>query len=170
VGADIYGWVEIRRPDSEWWDAAICIDDIVQRQYGMFASLFGVRNWVGVRDVVPEKERTLEHGCFRAIAPGRGEPQRASEYYRSERGDREDVVGETWVLWSELAVVNWDEEGEDYIDEEGLRCGEPGPGRRHERRADYLTGGWATLLKLMEILAGQFGAENVRLAVWFDQW
>lgn len=29
MGADIHGWVEVRRDVSEWWDAAIRIDDIV---------------------------------------------------------------------------------------------------------------------------------------------
>lgn len=41
MGTDIYGWVETRDPGSEWWDAAVRIHDIVYRQYGMFASLYG---------------------------------------------------------------------------------------------------------------------------------
>jgi hypothetical protein len=45
-----------------------------------------------------------------------------------------------------------------------------GPASRRERRGDYLKGGWATLFQLMALLAEQFGADNVRLSVWFDQW
>jgi hypothetical protein len=158
MGVDIHGWVEIRPPKWEWWTAAIRIDDIVQRNYAMFASLFGIRNYRDFGDAPnldPEHASAREHGRFRAIAPGRGEPPRASEHYSRERNVG-DVVGETWVLWSELAVIDWAEEGENLIE--------------HERRGDHLNGGWDALFKLMEILAGQFGAENVRLAVSFDQW
>jgi hypothetical protein len=111
----------------------------------------------------------LKTGGSGRLPQGRGEPQGTSESYRNDR-DGNGAVGETWVLWSELAVLNWDEEGGEYIDEDDLVRSTPGPGRRRERRGDYLNGGWATLFKLMETLAGQFGAENVRLVVWFDQW
>lgn len=159
MGADIYGWVETREPGSEWWDSAIRIHNIVYRQYGMFASLFGVRNY---------GNGATEVGRFRAIAPGRGTPPGASKYYLDECD--ESNVGATWVLWSELAAIDWDEQGEEYIDDSGVVHGGPGTGRRRERRGDYLNGGWATLFKLMAVLAEQFGADNVRLSVSFDQW
>ena len=163
MGADIYGWVETREPGSEWWDSAIRIHDIVYRQYGMFASLYGVRNGGNA---------VTEVGRFRAIAPGRGKPPGASQFY-AEEFDRYGVgVGETGVLWSELAVIDWNEEGELYIGDEPPHyvSAETGPDRRRETRGDYLNGGWATLFKLMAELAEQFGADNVRLSVWFDQW
>lgn len=163
MGADIYGWVEIRPPDSEQWDAAIRIHDIVYRQYGMFASLFGVRN---------DGNGATEVGRFRAIAPGRGAPPGSSGYYAEELDGSGGGVGETWVLWSELAAIDWDEEGKHYIAVEPPHSVSvvPGPERRHERRGDYRNNGWATLFTLMRVLAEQFGADNVRLAVWFDQW
>lgn len=161
MGADIYSRVETRTPGSEWWDSAIRIHDIVYRQYGMFASLFGVRNGGNGPTAV---------GRFRAIAAGRGAPSRASEFYAEEVDSHGGGVGETWVLWSELATIDWDEEGEMYIGDEPphLVSVEPGSGRRRERRGDYLNGGWATLFTLMAALAKQFGADNVRLSVWFD--
>lgn len=161
MGTDIYGWVETREAGSEWWDSAIRIHDIVYRQYGMFASLFGVRN--GAKGATGA-------GRFRAIAPGRGAPPGASEFYAEELASYGGGVGETWVLWSELAAIDWDEEGADFIGIEPphILCGEPGPGRRRERRGDCLNGGWETLFKLMTTLAEQFGADNVRLSVWFD--
>jgi hypothetical protein len=161
MGADIHGWVEVRRPDRDEWDAAFPIDDLVYRQYGMFASLFGVRN--GGQDAV------LEHGRFHATAPGRGEPPGASSIYLEDRRGN-GAVGESWILWSELATVNWDEEGSLYLDSDGTVRGEPGPDRQRERRGDYLNGGWETLLKMMGTLAYHYGDENVRLSVWFDQW
>jgi hypothetical protein len=160
VGADIYGWVETREASSEWWDSAIRIHDIVYRQYGMFASLFGVRNG-------PHGAATAI-GRFRAIAFGRGAPPGASEYFAAEFSG----VGETWASWSELAAIDWNEEGELYIADEPPHTvyAEAGLGRRRERRGDYLNGGWATLFRLMAVLADQFSADNVRLSVWFDQW
>jgi len=135
----------------------------------MYASLFGVRNWSN-RMLPHDVERVIPVGQFRAIAPGRGAPPNASPEY--ERDRYVGVVGETWVLWTELAAIDWDEEGEQYVDDEPpyLVSGWPGPGRRHERRRDHLNGGWATLFKLMEVLAEQFGSDNVRLCVWFNQW
>ncbi len=147
--------METQRHNHEWWDAATRIDDIIQRQYAMCASHFGVRTWGAVHISDPEHESAREHGRFRAIAPGRGETPRASEHYRSERHGG-DVVGETWVLWSEHAAVEWDEWGENIIE--------------RERRGEHVTGGWVTLYRLMAILAEQFGAENVRLSASFDQW
>lgn len=161
MGRDIYGWGETREPNSEWWDSAIRIHDIVYRQYGMFASLFGLRNGSNlVTDV----------GRFRAIAPGRGKPPGASEFYVEELDNYGGGVGETWVLWRELAAIDWDEEGEQYIGDEPpyYISIEPARDRHRERRRDYLNGGWATLFKLMSELAEQFGADNVRLSVWFD--
>lgn len=161
MGNDIAGWVEIRPPEHEW-TGAIRISDIVYRQYGMFASLFGVEN---------SGAEARELGRFRAIAAGRGAPPDASYLYEEERDAMGGVVGETWVLWTELAAIDWDEEGEYYIDvgPPYVVHVDPGPGRRRERRADYRNGGWATLFKLMAVLAEQFGGDNVRLSVWFDQ-
>ena len=129
------------------------------RQYGMFANLFGVRNG--------DPEHVTAVGRFRAIAPGRGVPADASPYYAQETHG----TGQTWVLWSELAAIDWNEEGERYIVEEwpGRQYPDPGPGRRRERRGDYFNGGWVTLFRLMEVLAEQFGADNVRLSVWLNQ-
>jgi hypothetical protein len=82
-------------------------------------------------------------------------------------------VGETWALWRELAAIDWDEECDGYVLEypEPAHDGwGPGPVTRRARLGDQLKGGWATLFKLMAVLAEQFGAENVRLSVWFDQW
>jgi hypothetical protein len=159
MGADIHGWVEIREAGSEWWHSVIQIDYLVYRQYGMFASLFGVRNGdLGTPAAV---------GHFRAIAYGRGAPPGASPHYATES----EGVGETWALWSELAAIDWEEEGLPWVDDGPPHHvqGEPTTGRHRERRGDYFNGGWVTLFRLMEVLAEQFGADNVRLSVWFDQ-
>jgi hypothetical protein len=76
------------------------------------------------------------------------------------------------LQWNELASFVWVDEVLLYIGDAPRHSvyAEPGSGRRRERRRDYLNGGWATLFRLMAELAEQFGADNVRLSVWFDQW
>ena len=170
MGVDIYGWVETHEPENEWWNGTIQIHDIVRRNYGMLASLFGVRNaGYEVREGSDWWENKIYR--FRAIAPGRGVPPGASQAYQEEDREGCGAVGETWALWSELATIDWDEEGAFYIGEEPPHSmyDEPGPGRRRERRGDYLWGGWAPLFQHMAQLAEQYGANNVRLSVWFDQ-
>jgi hypothetical protein len=93
-----------------------------------------------------------------------------------ERAAREGhVFNETWVLWSELAAIDWNEEGNAYL-EDGLHhyvdaigehhvALEPQPGWRRERRGDYLTPRWATLFKLMAVLSQQYAPHNIRLSV-----
>jgi hypothetical protein len=154
MGVDIYGWVEVKRRDWDQWDGVIRIRFLVWRSYGMFGSLFGWRN---------------EDHEFRPIAARRGSPEHVSEEYFVERDSYGGQVGETWALWRELAAIDWDEEGEAYIDDIGAIVGyEPGPDRHRERRRDYLTGGWALLFEMMALLARDHGPDNVRLTVWFD--
>jgi hypothetical protein len=120
----------------------------------MFGSLFGWRNG--------------DHG-FRPVAAGRGSPAHISTEYFVERDNYGGQVGETWALWSELAAIEWKEEGEAYIDDVGVIKGyEPGSDRHLERRRDYLKGGWALLFEMMELLGRDYGPDNVRLTVWFD--
>ena len=176
MSIEIYGWVETRYLQNfEPWDAAIRIYALVlPRNYEMFASLFGVKNNGDVY--------ATEHGRFRAIAPGRGKPPGASHWYLAEREEWEanltPVVNESWVLWSEIAAVDWNEEANDYL-EDGFHhyvdangehhvALESQPGWRPERRGDYLTDGWATLFKLMAELAEHYAPYNIRLSVWFD--
>jgi hypothetical protein len=173
MGIDIYGWVETREMiDESWgfegWDAAIRINNIVSasRNYAMYAGLFGVRN--GGRG------EATAFGRFRAIAPARGAPPEPSRWYEEERQKKGGgAVGETWVLWSELAAIDWDEEGIYYLGDGKVQAAHGGPSEPswpHERRGDWLNGGWPTLFKLMAALADLFGADNVRLSVWFDSW
>src|SRR5579859_4903007 len=150
MGVDIYGWVETHEPENEQWNGVIQIYDMVRRNYGMLASLFGVRNeGYEVREGSDWWNNKIYR--FRAIAPGRGAPPGASAAYREER-DNLAPVSETWALGSELAAIDWDEEGAFYIGEElpHIEYDEPGPGRRRERRGDSPWGGWETLFERME--------------------
>lgn len=74
MGADIYGWVETRELDSDWWDSAIRIHDIVYRQYGMFASLFGVRNGSKCSDTGDTSRYQQKSSRIRTISSHRAWP------------------------------------------------------------------------------------------------
>jgi hypothetical protein len=158
MGVDIQGWIEIDKPyvwegkPQSAWYGAIQADSLVDRSYPMFGSLFGYGDGYG----------------FRPLAADRGAPQDASDAYWHWH----EIFGgthTTWVLLTELAAVDWDEEGEDYIDETTLQVVDgPGMGRRRQRRGDYLSSGWVLLLDLMGRLALDYGPEHVRLLVEFD--
>jgi hypothetical protein len=149
MGSDIEGWVETlykRQPEHglPYWVGVVKIDSLVERNYGMFGSLFGHRNV----------------GGFAPIAAGRGLPDDASDvaqYQLLDHGGRE----RTWISWEEIKAINWEEEGE----EETLYGQDLG---RRVQRKDALTSGWATLFTLMEDLADAIGPGKVRLVVWFD--
>jgi hypothetical protein len=148
MGSAILGWVEWLHHEREdgfrYWVGVVKIDGLMERNYGMFGSLFGHRNV----------------GGFAPIAAGRGMPDDASDdaqYLLLDRGGTEA----TWISWDEIRAIKWEEEGE----EETL--GGPSFGRK-VRRSDTLKPGWATLFKLMEDLADAFGPAKVRLVVWFD--
>lgn len=156
MGADTGGWVELKKPNDELerWRGIIDIENLVHRSYGMFAGLFGFRDGAG-------------YG-FEPIAPRRGAPPDGSHEYVSGRNYCGVAAWESWVLQSELEHVDWDEEGEGFWDEEGYLTHDPRPGRKAIRRGDFRAGGWAALLDVMEVLGRHFGADNVRLSVWFD--
>ncbi len=159
MGVDIQGWDEIEesfegeRGTSWEWFGIVKIDRLVHRSYGMFGVLFGWRN--GYR--------------FTPLVGERGIPEDMSDELRVTRDEYGGSIHPTWVLWSEVATVDWNEEGVDSYDEAtDTLYGEPGPGRRLIRKSDYLNGGWVLLLEFMERLAQQYGPEHVRLSVFFD--
>lgn len=132
-------------PEDPWggWAALVRIDRLVERNYGMFGSLFGVRNDYG----------------FRPISPTRGVPDDSPpELERWGEEPEPPWEGEpSWITWGEIRAIDWDERGD-----------KPRPGEALGlRRSDVLTPGWATALDLMEVLAKRFGDEGVRMAVWF---
>jgi hypothetical protein len=131
MGIDIQGWVEIDKP-YVWegkpqpnWYGVIQVQSLVERSYPMFGSLFGYGDGYG----------------FIPLAADRGVPQDALDAYWQWH----EIFGgahTTWVLLTELAAVDWDEEGEDYIDETTMQVVDgPGIGRRRQRRGDYLSSG-----------------------------
>jgi hypothetical protein len=106
MGTDISGWVEVSSTEhagrrSAEWNAAIDVSHLVGRNYDMFGSLFGVK----------------DYGHFRPIAANRGVPDSLSLTVEREVLERLDhaetqLIGLTWVTWPELKAIDWDETAE----------------------------------------------------------
>ena len=99
MGADIHGCVEFREAaldrhfDEEDWYSVVDAGIILDRDYSLFGSLFGVRNYTD----------------FAPVAAGRGLPPHVSDEVRGH-AECEGHHSDTWVTWDELQAVDWEEE------------------------------------------------------------
>src|ERR1051326_2445570 len=100
MGTDISGWVEIKGwGEDAKWIGILQIWRLLDRNYGAFSSLFGIRDRVG----------------FRPIAPWRGLPADISDEARKdyEKGTTDSKEssyrGESWITWSEIKNIDWEE-------------------------------------------------------------
>lgn len=185
MGKDIRGWVEVRRhyegvkpPYNVSWYGVIVIGNLLDRNYDMFGSLFGVTT-----------------SRFTPIAPNRGLPSDISEQATDDYLTWECAMGETWVSWREIQAIAWDEEAVDYRPHEYIPD-ETGQlffvSRANPRAADpteegstwqigasvfrvekisrnaFLRADWRLLFRLMEDCAAEYGEDCVRLVAWFD--
>lgn len=188
MGTDINGWVEIRRryegvkpPYDIQWYGVIMVASLVDRNYDMFSSLFGV---------------TGHSIRFTPVAPGRSLPLDISEEAGNDYLTWDDcVMGETWISWMEIQEIDWDEEAVDGRPHEYVPDGSGGlvfarksaPSSadaivegntwqvgesvfRVEKvaRRESLRRDWQLLFRLMEDLAAEYGDDSVRMVVWFD--
>jgi hypothetical protein len=102
MGTDIAGWVEIKSwLDEEKWKGILQIWPLIGRD-DMFGCLFGIENRVG----------------FKPIAPDRGLPADISDEARKNFEEEhakypQAPFGATWITWSEIKTINWDEEPEE---------------------------------------------------------
>lgn len=101
MGADIHGFIECRSrwagPDDAW-SAAVDLELLYQgRNYDAFGCLFGVRNYAG----------------FAPLAADRGLPELISDAARADYEDWDSSAhSSSWIAWSELKRVDWDESAE----------------------------------------------------------
>ncbi len=179
MGADIYGWVEVRQRRTPYWYGIIQISPLLvgsgYETYDMLGCLFGV----------------LNYAHFKPIAEKRGLPTDAAAIIQQEAQKWEKTARDhTWITWSEIEAIDWEEEGEQedsrehrYIqdkhgqlvyDSKAIFHGRSitdtkGTVYKFEkiRRKEALTPPWQLLFNLMKLLAQQFGGDNVRMVVWF---
>ncbi len=133
MGIDMSGWVEVWDTLDYAWQAAIKVDSLVRRMPEIRAEMFGIQP---APDSPP------------ALAANRGIPTDAS-FEVQDIGIENDagILGQSWILWSELATTHW--------------------GRGQSRSGEPLGADWRMLFDLMKRLAASYGADRVRLVVWF---
>jgi hypothetical protein len=107
MGTDITGWIEVKVPpqwgypdnNDPWsgWTPLVRITRLVERNYGMFGVLFGVRNDYG----------------FRLIAPDRGQPSDLSMELEEwgEISAPPWPFSPSWITWDENKAIDWKELG-----------------------------------------------------------
>ncbi len=124
MGADIYGFAEIFKnvpaDGPEAWVGVMRLHELVERNYGMFGALFGVRNIDG----------------FVPAFAGRGLPADASEATAIESSDLDGGVRPSWILWSELSAVEWDAIGSKQLRETHVK--EEHRGRKSQHNPSFV--------------------------------
>ena len=90
MGTDMYGWVELYNANTYEWNAVLCLDYWIPRNYEAFITLFGIGRREGLTPVAQE----------------RGIPVDASALARASFEQEHDGNWmPTWITWSELEPV-----------------------------------------------------------------
>jgi len=148
MGTDIHGWVEVNQSAAPSnWQGIIRITWLIQRNYPMFGSLFGIRNLY----------------AFRPLAAERGFPPDVSNGVL-EDAQNMGAVGITWLAYTEVQQIDWEEYGQPIIMKATGMLPEA------HRRKECVTDDWDLLFAMMRMLAARAGDEQVRLIAWFDQY
>jgi hypothetical protein len=184
----IYAWVEVRHSATGNWGAVVKADELITGMpyTEIFQCLFwrGM-DWLGFEPVAPERGLPEDTSLEVLEAVRREDPERITHpswiswleirdmdwdelspnpdprhmsiYARGPHGELipEGSTSEK-RMWHPGMPEEFEEEGKLYRYERITR-----------RQAFEWSWGWPTLLKLMEVLAERFGADNVRLVVYF---
>lgn len=198
MGCDIHGFVELDKrghgdDERSWWVAAGNLFGFVGRSYDSFGCLFGVRNYANFDPVAPDRgipehaSRTVEedyeswgvdaHSASfltfeEMLAIDWQETAESPDERYSILDENQEPTGTKFGLgpaswWTEVVKDNKAaiEAGEPVAHPDGDNYIQ----RRTPTREEALSGAWDWLLDdYMGLLADRFGAENVRMVVWFD--
>ncbi len=183
MGCDIHGWVEIK--NYGFWNSILKIDLLINRNYDMFGSLFGVRNYANFRPVAKSRgipddiswetkadiERWGYDGHSHSFITYKEIKDIDWEEYSIDFGNRVFVYSikkgdfiENWLLSTELTDEDMDTlyENKVLVKEDKIYM------LRKLKRKHALTRDWKLLFDIMDLLAKEVGEDNVRLVVWFD--
>lgn len=143
MSTDMVGFVEFEEHPNHWC-AGILIDCIVIGHYDAYGCLFGVKNYAE----------------FRPIAANRGIPFNASMPVREDESQQDEhSYGHSWITWAEIQAIDWDEQGLDFDQRH--------PDEYAVRRSILESEDWIFLFNVMELFGERYGADNVRMVVWF---
>src|SRR5688572_17683382 len=184
MATDIHGWVEIYNTGS--WDGVIYIEWLVEQNYKLFGSFFGVQS----------------SGEPAPFAARRGLPEDVSEEAQHDFGVWKSAAhSPSWIGYHEIGQIDWTQRVIDYwkLNAYHMENGTimfydrtlfnlPQDDRIENPEAFYIdendplleplkttlqiildnTPGWKLLFAMMKQLAERYGNEGVRLVVWFD--
>ncbi len=183
-GADLDGSVEFRQ--ESFWYAAINAGLFLIKNYDLFGCLFGVANMAGFRplfagrglptdssdDILKAAASSSAFGHSWASLPELQAVDWTEEATRPDARIAEYEVGEDGSLTflGKADASSYSSEIAQAVSQSGSAVFGHRLFRREVlRRSDAIKGqDYATLLALMEVLGRRFGAENVRLVVYFD--
>lgn len=139
MGCDIHGWIEVRPYD---WDKkywnAVFDVDHLTRDYLVFSRMFGVRDYVNAQPIAANRG-IPENGMHDEFSDWRAKDL---TYWEG------DGHSHTWISLQEI------------IDNES-KITEP-----YQDRINFSR--WTMLFNIMKELGKEYGIDNVRLTVWFD--
>ena len=169
MSTSIYGYVEIKKFDSglDDWFSVIDVGIAMTGNYDIFGCLCGVRNYAN----------------FEPLFPSRGLPSDCSDEIVSEV-EQGDYHSATWCTFRELQEIDLKElsvePDQRFLGEEKTKKGiitvKRFPSSEEEyKKRKYLSRGdalndqeYLQLMELMKVLAKRYGAEGVRMVVYFD--
>ncbi len=196
MGCDIHGRIEVRNHDH--WYTACDLLPLVGRSYDAFGMLFGVRNNVAFDPAFPKRgfPEHISRGVEDAVERWGGmENLGAIEFHSASYATLYELQRLDWseeAAGRDLRYTVLDEDKEptgtkfgwssgwaDIINsnDEALADGEAVPNEDESKyikrmkltRRWSLSGAWEwVIFDLLELLGDRFGAENVRMVVWFD--
>jgi len=188
MGTDIHGWVEIRTSDRAAWSPTADVTDFIPTRRSLaFAVIFGARFDVDFPPLVPKRglppDVSLE---VRELATPDEEPDKEGMQRGLQRGENWEAHSHTFAIWAELARLEWsDPKCYGWNDTSGVWKVVIRPtdwdkteiylkvGGRNVRTGNDITlrdafSVFEMLFNQMKALAATYGADNVRVVVWFD--
>ena len=93
---------------------------------------------------------------FAAVVPERGMPLYTHSWHTEDMTLHEGSFGHTWIAASDIAAIDWNET---------RRL----PNGTTVTRGDALAPRWRTAFKLMGDLTDRYGADHVRMVIWFHE-
>jgi hypothetical protein len=202
MGCDVHGYIEFRQSGRMWW-GIIEIDVIVGRNYDMFGSLFGVRNYANFKPLfadrgcpkdasitVEEQKKNWGDGAHGwsymtftdildfelSLGDLSGLDDRVHELRITDDNDLIDTskAGHSSQLekWGVYEVLS----GVEPVPPAAISDNAPDAVTLEDRvfarlpltRKEVYSDEWKFVFKMMKTIAKEYGNDNVRLIVWFD--
>ena len=102
---DIFGYVEVYNPKRERWLPDLNLGQNIGRNYDMFGSLFGVKNYANFRPIAPR--RGLPEDVSEVVA--KASTTRRKGKWSASSDNREHNHSHTWISLQEIEAIDWAE-------------------------------------------------------------